>query len=84
MTIREYTDDSSLWAFYLFLFLALLLVARVSLVQRVDQWKMARISSIPGTARVSLGVTAIASVLLLGVVASLPENRGGWATVNDL
>ncbi len=84
MTIREYTDDDSLWAFYLFLFLALLLVARVSLVQRVDQWKMARISSIPGTARVSLGVTAIASVLLLGVVASLPENRGGWATVNDL
>ena len=84
MTTREYTSDSSAGGFYLFLFASMLLVARVTLIQRDDRRRLARFESVRGTSRLSLGVTAAASVLLLGAAAGLPGNPSGSDTLHDL
>ena len=58
--------------FFLFMFFALLLVARVSMIQRQDHWRKVSVRFVPGGTWVAIRAAAALSIVVLVVAAFLP------------
>ena len=58
--------------FFVFMFFAMLLVARVTSLQQHQKWLGARVRFIPDRARRTLGVTIAMSLIVLAITAALP------------
>ena len=70
--------------FFLFMLPAMLLVARVTMVQRHERWERAGIKFSPGSSWLALSTVAVLSVLVLLLVAVLPIKVYVWQTAVHL
>ena len=72
LTILSFLPDELAWRFFLFLLLAMLLTARVNMVQRQDQWRRAKIQYLSSSGWWAVIAAAGLSLLVLALAAALP------------
>ena len=81
LTNLSFLPDQFASRFFIFVFLAMVLVVRMSIIQRHDRWRRLNVQFTPGTGWLTLHATIWFSIAVLILAVALPMNAYTHSTV---